>query len=196
MPAFLLSIFGVGRSVITAILSWLSRQSPATLLCIVLALLLVVDHGALLMAHRHERKVEGQVAKLKAADDAARAQAAKADAEITTLTKQLKDATDAQSRVIADDARSLRVSGPGKSRCAAVPAASSNGASAAKPDAAGPSLPPADSAAVPWDWLTTRAEEHDQLLNEVTAWRAWHDQVLKAWPKPVASAPTRKAGEP
>jgi hypothetical protein len=59
--ALLLAIFGVGKSILNACLTWLSRQSPATLLCIALAVLLLVDHGALLMSHRHAAKVEGQL---------------------------------------------------------------------------------------------------------------------------------------
>jgi hypothetical protein len=169
---------------VEAVGGFLSRHSIWLTVSLCLCLAWGVDH---IICHRHAAHVEKQLARLEAANDDARSQVTKADTQIAALTKQLKDAKDAQSRAIADDARSLRVSGPGKSRCAAVPASADNGASPAKPDAAGPSLPPTDSAAVPWDWLTTRAEEHDQLLNEVTAWRAWHDQVLKSWPNTEAA---------
>jgi hypothetical protein len=103
------------------------------------------------------------------------------------ISKQLKDKNNEDNRRIAGDANSLRVSGPGAAICRPAPAAPSGHiAVTAKPDAAGPTLPPADGAdlsAVPWPWLVQRSEEHDQLLAEVQAWRTWHDEVLKVWPK-------------
>jgi hypothetical protein len=100
------------------------------------------------------------------------------------ISKQLKDKNNEDNRRIAGDAESLRVRGPGAALCRPAPAAPSGRiAVTAKPDAAGPALPPADSAAVPWPWLIQRSEEHDQLLAEVEAWRTWHDEVLKVWSK-------------
>jgi len=90
---------------------------------------------------------------------------------------------DEKQAAIAADADGLRVSGPGKARCPAIPASPGNGTRPAKPDAPGPALPPGDRAAVPWPWLVQRGQEHDQLLAEVQAWRTWHDEVLKVWPK-------------
>jgi hypothetical protein len=61
-----------------AAFSWLSRQSPATLLCLVLCLALAIDHIALLSAHRHIRKADAQLVKCsqgRAADKAAYAKA-------------------------------------------------------------------------------------------------------------------------
>jgi hypothetical protein len=44
-------------------------------------------------------------------------------------------------------------------------------------------MPPEDRAAVPWVWLTDRAEEHDLDRAEVLSWRLWYQKVLAAWPK-------------
>jgi hypothetical protein len=102
------------------------------------------------------------------------------------LSEKLRKATDEQNRAIAADAHGLSVSGPGKAVCPRLSAPSSDGTRPAKPDAAGPALPPDDGqdlSAVPWNWLVQRSEEHDQLLAEVQAWRTWHDEVLKVWPK-------------
>jgi hypothetical protein len=63
MPSLLLSLLGM-RSAIGAGISWLSRQSPATLLCLILCLTLAIDHIALLSAHRQNRKLEQRVVSL------------------------------------------------------------------------------------------------------------------------------------
>jgi hypothetical protein len=110
VTAFLLSALGIGNSILKAVLSWLSKQSPATLLCIVLALLLLVDHGALLMSHRHERKVEGQLAKAaKALKDEQAARAAdrqaytKAQTDAAAKNKAQVAATEQQYKKVSDD---------------------------------------------------------------------------------------------
>jgi hypothetical protein len=107
----------------------------------------------------------------------------KANRQLQQISSDLRKATDETQAANAATAHALRMSGPGKARCPSVPRSAGNGAPVAKPDAAGPPLPPADLAAVPWDWLSDRAEEHDQLLAEVQAWRTWHDEVIKVWPK-------------
>jgi hypothetical protein len=36
-------------------------------------------------------------------------------------------------------------------------------------------------AIVPWGWLVTRAQEHDELISEAITWRAWkkeQDELL------------------
>ena len=148
MIAFLLSALGIGNSILKAVLSWLSKQSPATLLCIVLALLLLVDHGALLMSHRHERKVEGQLAKAAKAlkdEQAARAAdrqaytkaqtdaAAKNKAQVAATEQQYKKVSDDERQAYLDDLAKLRAdrlrqqasAAPGSARPANPPQGSS-----------------------------------------------------------------------
>ena len=45
------------------VLSWVMRQRLSTLGCIVLLALLIIDHSAVLIAHRHSAKVEAQLVK-------------------------------------------------------------------------------------------------------------------------------------
>jgi hypothetical protein len=134
------------------------------------------DHAT---AVNYRRQLDAETEKNKAAEK-----------QTAQISKQLKDRTDEENRRIAGDADTLRLRGPGKAVCPALPSSPSNGEGPAKPDVAGPSLPPDDRAAVPWGWLTDRAQEHDELLNENKAWRDWHDQVLKVWPK-TTEAPAK-----
>jgi hypothetical protein len=100
---FLLSALGFGKSVMDAILGWLSRQSPATLLCAILCVALLIDHAALLMAHRHSAKVEKQlsasVAQVKQLNASLEAISTKKNEQqvitktnIVTVTKTIHDA--------------------------------------------------------------------------------------------------------
>jgi hypothetical protein len=109
---------------------------------------------------------------------------AKADKVNAEIAAKIRSKNDEENRRIAGAADALRVSGPGRAVCARPPAAASGPQSAsAAAAAAGSEMPSADSAAVPWGWLVTRAEEHDQLRAEVLSWRSWYDQMVKAWPK-------------
>jgi hypothetical protein len=102
------------------------------------------------------------------------------------IAEALRSRTDEENLRIAADADALRVSGPGKAVCTghAGLSAATGGREQSAPltDAARPPLPTDERAAVPWLWLTGRGQEHDDLLTEVKAWRAWHDEVLKVWP--------------
>jgi len=128
------------------------------------------DHAT---AVNYRRQLDTETEKNKAAEK-----------QTAQISKQLRDRTDEENRRIAGDADTLRLRGPGKAVCPGVPT-SPSGHEQAAPDTnvAGPSLPTDERAAVPWDWLVQRAQEHDELLNENKAWRDWRDQVLKVWPK-------------
>jgi hypothetical protein len=128
-------------------------------------------------------KWKNVAAQYKVQLDAETEQARTSEQAAQKLAKKIKDQTDEENRRIAGDAHALRVSGPGKALCRSVPTAPGNGASSANPDVTGPALPPDDRAAVPWNWLVQRAQEHDELLNETSAWRQWYQEVLKVWPK-------------
>jgi hypothetical protein len=104
MPSLLLSLLGM-RSAIGAGISWLSRQSPATLLCLVLCLALAIDHIALLSAHRQNRKLERQVVLLSG--ELQKISAAKNKQQVVTretvkvVTKLVQDA-DERAKVVED----------------------------------------------------------------------------------------------
>jgi len=183
-----LAIWAVIQRIGASALSFLGKLSPCQLLCIILALSTIVvtldrNHWKHVATERQAQvvKLQGELATISAA-------ARKAEADGARISQQLKDKNDEDNRRIAGDANSLRVRGPGKSLCRPAPAPTSDGTRPAKPDAAGPALPPDDSAAVPWGWLVQRSEEHDQLLAEVEAWRTWHDEVLNVWPKNTEAA--------
>jgi hypothetical protein len=185
MPA--LAIWAVIQRIGASALSFLGKLNAYQLLCIALALSTVV----ITLDRNHWKHVaterQAQVVKFQGELTTISAAARKAEADGNRISQQLKDKNDEDNRRIAGDAQSLRVRGPGAALCRPAPAASGGHiAPAAKPDAAGPALPPDDGqdlSAVPWNWLVQRSEEHDQLLAEVQAWRTWHDEVLKVWPK-------------
>ena len=183
MPALALFAWANLKHDVAAAFDALSKLNIWQVLLIATLAIAGIQTLRLHAEQRHSAKLETQITKLSGELNTISAQARKAEADGNRISKQLKDKNDEDNRRIAGDANSLRVSGPGKAVCRPSAAASGDGTRAAKPDAPGPALPPADSAAVPWNWLVQRSEEHDQLLAEVEAWRTWHDEVLKAWPK-------------
>jgi hypothetical protein len=182
MPA-LLALAGFAKSAFSGIVQWLSRRSLAEIICITLSLALILDH----IWGNHWKNVatqrQAQLVQMKHAQAEAIAAEQKANRQLEQISSDLRKATDETQAANAATAHALRMSGPGKARCPSVPRSAGNGAPVAKPDAAGPPVPPADLAAVPWNWLTDRAEEHDQLLAETIAWREWYVKVMAAWPK-------------
>lgn len=144
---------------------------------------------------RHWKKQSGQFEKLYRADEASfqriAAKAtdlkAKTDALTASIAAKLKERNREENDRIAADARDLGLRGPGKAACpgGSGPATTASGhiGPASLADAPGPALPATDRAAVPWQWLVTRAQEHDSLLAEVKSWRADDAQLRKVWPK-------------
>ena len=182
-----LAIWAVIQRIGASALSFLGKLSLSQILCIILGCalfltLLRADHWKHVATERQAQvvKLQGQLTTISAA-------ARKAEADGARISQQLKDKNDEDNRRIAGDANSLRVRGPGKSLCRpASPAPGGPVAPAPKTGTPGPALPTGDGedlSAVPWNWLVQRAEEHDQLLAEVQAWRTWHDQVVRVWPK-------------
>jgi hypothetical protein len=130
----------------------------------------------------HEQKIAKQAVDLKT----------RIDALSSSITTEVKDEHDAEDRRIASDADTVRLRGPGKAACTGD---SSTAAAAVRPGSsasanAGPQMSPGDRATVPWDWLVTVVEEHDQLLNKVKATEDQHDQLEKAWP-PADEGPAK-----
>jgi heme exporter protein D len=178
------------RSALSGAGAFLGKISPKVWLALGCAVALLL--GLLWHHHEVDKTIATAKAEQKAADDkitqAAIAQIAKDDAQLAALSANIKAQVEYEDRLIAGDANALRVSGPGKARCPIIPASpGGHVAPAAKPDDAGPSLPPGDGqnllAGVEWGWLTDRAQEHDQLLADEQAWRDWYSQIVKAWPK-------------
>jgi predicted membrane chloride channel (bestrophin family) len=81
---------GLGRK-LKAGGAWLGRQDAIHLLAIVLALVLVADHVALLLAHREGRKLQGQLATSAQALKDARGALAVSQANEVKLRGQLAD---------------------------------------------------------------------------------------------------------
>lgn len=121
------------------------------------------------------------------ADEASRIakKAKELEAKANRLANEIRSKADAKARDIAVRADDLRVSGPGRSRCAVPPAPTSGHKQASgNGDAAGPQVPTGDSAAVPWPWLVNRAEQADLNRAEVLAWREWYERLKAEWQKP------------
>jgi hypothetical protein len=124
-------------------------------------------------AETYKRQLDEETARSNAAEAAGK-----------RISEQLRKQTDEENRRIAGDAQSLRVSGPGRAVCRPAPAASGGSqAGRGNGNAAGPPLPPADSAAVPWPWLVQRAEQADLNRTEVLAWREWYRRLVESWPQ-------------
>jgi hypothetical protein len=131
------------------------------------------------------------------------------------LSQTLKEKHDAQVRSNASDASDLRLRGPGKAAApdcgpgyhpsppAAVvrPERDTAGADVAAgqvpsadgvagvPVAAGSTVRDQSFAIVPWSWLVDRAQEFDNLLDEVKTDHEWHRQHEAEWEKMRAGKP-------
>ena len=192
MPLMLLSVLGGVKSCFTAVFGFLAKLNPWQLACLALALFAVVEHFELISARHSAAKWQRQYQTVQTENAKLSARIAAADKTIANQTAQIRKANDETNRLIAGDAGDLRLHGPGRSICRPSASGSSSGSQppGAKPNASGPPLPPADGedlSAVPWDWLVTRGEEHDQLRAEVQSWRDWYQVLIANWPKPRAS---------
>jgi hypothetical protein len=160
---------------LSALWKWLFGGS--LFLCIMLGI-------ALKLERIHSHKLANRVTELTAQLDKIDRDARKARSDGKQISKDIRGKTDEQNRRIAGDADAVLVSGPGKAVCRPAPAAAGGHDQAGgKPDAPGPQVPPADSAAVPWPWLVQRAEQADLNRAEVLAWREWYDRLVASWPK-------------
>lgn len=198
MPALAIigkALLGAIRSIGKALAAFLGKLNAQGWLglagCILLGILTLHQWGEA----RHWKKQSAQYEKLYRGelDHQARIakQATDLKAKIEALTAHisatLKEWTNAQNRRIAGAADDLRVLGPGKAACPGnsgiAPSAGGRVATSGTGDAAGPQMPVADRAGVPWQWLVDRAEQCDLNRTEVLSWREWHAKLLEAWPK-------------
>lgn len=141
------------------------------------------------LMHRHDAALVKSTITAEDQRIAAQALAAKKkiDSRLAAVVAPIRSRNDETNRIIIGSARAIGLLGPGKAACGRSPGlpgpASGPVAPGGNGDAAGPYMPPEDRAAVPWVWLTDRAEEHDLDRAEVLSWRLWYQKVLAAWPK-------------
>lgn len=93
--------------------------------------------------------------------------------QLTVAANKLKDQANEERLDTAVAATDLRVRGPGRASCPApVDAGTGGHEQAPTPEAdAGLAMSPENWARVPWDWLVTVVQEHDDLLTEASAFR-------------------------
>lgn len=147
----------------------------------------------------HQRSVKQHYTEAyKAGEAAADAKWQKAFDEMEAAVSQWKTEYEAQTKGLSDElearynenarlnrklADALRLRGPGRAascgplRDPGAAALPRNNNAPAEPDAPGPGLPEQDRAIVPWGWLVTRSEEHDDMLEELKARREWDGRV-------------------
>jgi hypothetical protein len=169
---------------LSTIVDTLGKLNIWQLGCLALAALALVQHFIIADARHDRDSYKAQRDYYRAEIDKADKAARDAQAVIAKLTQDIRNRTDEENRRIAGDADALRVSGPGKAACRPAPAASGeHEPGRGNGNAPGPQVPPDDSAAVSWGWLTDRAEEHDLNRAEVLAWREWYRKLVESWPK-------------
>ena len=178
MP-FLIALKLFAGNALGKLWSWLSHRSAAQLGCIALAvaclILLYQRNDARSDAARWEKQyhsLQTQADRIKRERDEANAK----------VSEEIRKRTDEENRRIAAGADDLRVSGPGRSRASCAPAApGGHVAPSGTGDVAGPQVPTDERAAVPWQWLVTRAEQADLNRAEVLAWRDWYARLAEQW---------------
>jgi hypothetical protein len=103
MTPFLLSALGFGKSVLSAVIDWLSRRSLAEIACIALAIACLVLVVANRAEKRHSEKLQRQVvslsAELKRISDARKTQKFTTQEKIRVATKIIHDA-DSRAKVV------------------------------------------------------------------------------------------------
>jgi hypothetical protein len=127
-----------------------------------------------------------QVRQAKAAAETARL---KAEALSRSIANQERTRHEEALRRDAADAGTLLLRGPGAAAGRrgpvdhpGVPAGAGGHLDpAAKPDDPGRQMPSGDWALVPWSWLVSRAQEHDDILSEAVTWRRDHARQSAAW---------------
>lgn len=101
------------------------------------------------------------------------------------LAEELRRKHNEEVTRIAGRADDLRLRGPGRSLCPDRPVAAAGAGrhnEADRPaDAPGSEVPAGERAAVPWGWLTDRAEAHDLYRSEALAWREWYARFSAEW---------------
>lgn len=159
---------------------------------------LVIAAGGFFL-HQHEVK-KHDVAIIEAERNRVEAIARKIigeqNAKNAALAGQLRKANDEKAAAIHSDARDVFMRGPGASRatCPGLAASPSRSQPASgNANAAGPQVPSDDRAAVPWGWLTDRAEQADLNRSEALAWRQWYATFSDQWAKWQAESAKARA---
>jgi len=182
MPALIIAKAILGRA-----WGWLSHASLWQIVSICLCVFICVQHFQLVSARHSAAKWEGLAVNYRRQLDAETEKNKAAEKQTAQISKQLRDRTDEENRRIAGDADALRLRGPGKAVCPALPSSPGGHQQAAPssdaPVAQLPNTRGAELIALPFDDTIGFGKSYDELLNENKAWRDWHDQVLKVWPK-------------
>lgn len=170
---------GLAKKGLSAAWSRLSHRSLWQLVCLALAGLCILLWFQRNDARSDAARWEKQYHSLQTQADKIKRERDEANAKVS---EEIRKRTDEENRRIAAGADDLRVSGPGRSRVACSPATpgghvAPNGAG----DVAGPQVPTDERAAVPWQWLVTRAEQADLNRAEVLAWRDWYARLAEQW---------------
>jgi hypothetical protein len=108
MTAVLLALFGYGKIAAQAIGSWLSRRSLGEIVGLALGLLLLLDHAALLISHRENGKLKGQITKCAEGRAADRVAYTKAQADAAALNEaQIQRVKSEQQRITDETVSTL-----------------------------------------------------------------------------------------
>jgi hypothetical protein len=181
--------------------SALSKIPPKAWLAIGCAVALLL--GALWHQHRLHRHDANLRAEQKAADDKlwsaalskahteALAWKAKVDQQAATIAQDERKQHEEAIRLNAAAADALRLRGPGAAAAhcgqgdhpGAAAAADRHGQAAPQTGAAPAQVPSGDWAVVPWGWLVTVVQEHDDLLEDVTRIEENDKRQRANWPK-------------
>jgi hypothetical protein len=172
--AVLLVLFGYGKIAAQAVGSWLSRRSLGEIVGLALGLLLLLDHAALLISHRENGKLKGQLhecttarANDRAVYEKAQADAtAKNKADLAAAAQKQKDISNAQVATLND--RLARLSDELRAR---GPAAQSHPVEPGVPQTgnASPGTPGAPGLCLSPDQLL-RAAQDEERHNELIDW--------------------------
>jgi hypothetical protein len=204
---FLFSALDFGKSVMDAIVGWLSRQSPATLLCVVLCVALLIDHAALLMAHRHLAKVEkqlsasvAQVKQLNASREADRQAYAKAQSDAAQQNKAQVAQIEQQYQRNSDDERQAYLSDLAKLRASSVREQTPS-APSGETGSANPSAPSAATGRADGDGLQVHqaadvptSEDAAEIELRLMHLQDWIEKQLNVDPNTEATAKPQSAG--
>src|SRR5689334_8890829 len=116
---------------------------------------------------------------------------AKTEALQAQISQDIRGRNEEDLRTHGATAADQRLRGPGKATCGGQgnnpgisASASQHEPASGNADAAGSSLPANDRAAVPWSWLTDRAQQCDDNRSESLSWREWYArQSVQAIPR-------------
>jgi len=171
------------QAIVQGLVQWLSRRSPGEIVAIALALALIVDHVALLAAHRHNAKLQTQLGNTvkalsgeRAGRLADRRTYAKAQSDAAAANKIQVAKVEQQYQRNSDDERQAYLADRARLHAGGVrgqtPSAASGAAGPARPSAPSAAASGADGAdklPLPPEELL-RAQEIELQLMHLQSW--------------------------